>query len=189
MDCSSLFWLHTPKTSSTLCVTLNHICCPFVYESFFSFRNQSIEIISGSGCASLRKSVFDEVKNATKFISLSSVCKHRFNRGHKPFDISDSQLSVVKSNSINSLLPKSNVAKEYHGIIFVRDPLRRLVSSFLDGRHCEGMPEKEKLKIRARHDTLSDDNETEKLLKSFDFYAQYPHFIGFESLHYNFMLQ
>ena len=31
-SCDDLYWLHAPKTSSTFCTTISHICCPSRFD-------------------------------------------------------------------------------------------------------------------------------------------------------------
>lgn len=39
-NCHNLFWFHAPKTSSTLCTTLEHLCCPENFDRVVSHLNE-----------------------------------------------------------------------------------------------------------------------------------------------------
>jgi len=68
-----------------------------------------------------------------------------------------------------------------YGIIIVRDPLSRLVSSFLDGMHTEGMPLAVVRSLKARQENMSSSTDPEDpatVRRRFEDYSQHPHFIG-----------
>ena len=182
MDCKSIFWLHTPKTSSSLCLSLRHICCPDIFESFISkdLSSENFVAIISHGCVDLHKKAVR--RNSTQMVPLSFLCPYRFNRNHEPFNIQDHQLIGHENNFSISSEKQSSALKSYFGIIMIRDPLSRLVSAFLDGKHSEGMPKEEIVRMNTRHENYSiieKHNHTSHMLRSFDDYVQYPHFIGY----------
>ena len=197
MDCKSIFWLHTPKTSSSLCLTLRHVCCPDIFESFISNNvsmnsekgNSYVSIIR-NGCVDLNKKTVHQT-NSTRNLPLSFLCPYRFNRNHEPFNIQDHQLLGYQNGNNASFsmssTKQSSALKKYFGIIMIREPLSRLVSAFLDGKHSEGMPKDEIERMHIRHesfDTTYERNDTVRMLHAFDDYIQYPHFIGYEQIIY-----
>ena len=197
IDCKSIFWLHTPKTSSSLCLTMRHICCPDIFKTFVSnyssVKSESkyettsrYEPIISHGCVDLHKTAFQ--RNNTKSIPLSFLCPYGFNRNHEPFNIQDHQLIDYKNASFSSPSDKrSSTLKKYFGIIIIREPSSRLVSAFLDGKHSEGMPYEEIKRMHSRHGQYQPKgklNTTARMLYAFDDYIQYPHFIGYPFLLY-----
>lgn len=152
-----------------------------------SVNENSFVAIIRSGCVDLNKKAVQ--RNSTQNLPLSFLCTYRFNRNHEPFNIKDSQLIDYQSYtnfsfSISSE-KRSSALKKYFGVTMIREPLSRLVSAFLDGKHSEGMPKEENVRMNIRHESFNtkyERNDTVRMLRAFDDYIQYPHFIGYKRI-------
>lgn len=169
LDCAkNVFWLHTPKTASTFCLTLQHLCCPYYFYTLTrditlnmlqdqllleDKRQQNLTYVVGNGCFSLKRR--DYPKNQIHS-SRSADVRNLQQQGKAVVDtilydvkqdehvIPAPQRSMdAYSCSVGSLgnhLPLTNKVREKNMtmLMMLRDPKMRLISSFLDSIHHEG---------------------------------------------------
>jgi hypothetical protein len=131
-ECQNLYWLHAPKTSSTLCMTLHHICCPEDFELSATFDYSKYQ-----------------TKTAHEFVAENVTTERvRLQRGCAlPQGYQKSRRCNMRllSRDQHAPLPrtKSFVLRGSLGgmavITMLRDPRHRLISAYLDGAHHEGM--------------------------------------------------
>jgi hypothetical protein len=172
--CEGLFWFHAPKTGSTLYMALQHVCSPQAFE--------------------------EHVANITTH-DLESNDKLKIHALHKPFRFKDEHGSIFFVRGNKTLQPSSkhriNIdhnpvrqdflkpAKHTIAVGMFRDPRSRLISSFLDGAHHEGMNEHVFRAMRRSWDRRTSELHNrieEKLIQDkiyqLNEYANHPHMIG-----------
>lgn len=137
-DCKHHLWMHVPKTGSSFCMTLQHMCCREEFERLTdgitndmlkdndlrSPAERSFGIDFAYGCAIFRKG------------------KHRtcqMGGPHTPLavDVDASEVSLLA---------------------MFRDPKKRIISAFLDSMHHEGMPPEDFTALSEQIAALGDDN-------------------------------
>lgn len=123
IDCTRTNWVHTAKTSSTLCMVLQHVCCPTAWEN----------LTAGVTYKDLKIAMATPRSRAQSDYSFESHYCYKFKRkGYEPINC-----QIAGRPEHFPLHPKINL-QDKMGIIFIREPKARLISSFLDGVHLEG---------------------------------------------------
>jgi hypothetical protein len=121
LDCKQQYWLHPPKTGSTFCLSLQHVCCKENFEYVTEGINE-VDLME-----------YDLLKSNERDFSLAvaygcvsvehperpNTCKLKTNH-HRP-------------------IPSNLNISSHHTITMLRDPRDRAISAFLDGMHHEGM--------------------------------------------------
>ena len=127
-SCRDYYWLHPPKTGSTFCLTLQHVCCKEIFEEVTAhFTEDHLlenEILKPHekhfqtemiyGCAAINNK---KLKFSTASCPLKST-------HHRP-------------------LPQVFDFSTQKALTILREPKSRLISAFLDSYHHEGMTETE----------------------------------------------
>jgi hypothetical protein len=174
--CGSLRWLHIPKTSSSLCLTLQHICCKKGFQltvesnanlstALYSYTNYTYNrYFADNPYNTSERSIIDgEFLLRTKQVILSSGCASIKN--------GDRETSCRMDRIYNHHRPFNvNQTDRYRRfIVLIRDPVERLISSYLDSFHHEGMEDTEYRKIvdlRSNRTSGSHCNTSEQCLVS-----------------------
>ena len=102
-----MWWVHTPKTGSSFCLTLQHLWCPDTWPGNGNRSVPETAIYDHKGCT--------HVKNFT--------CPEK----------------TVGHDFVPVGWPRGDTAR---AVIVLRDQWTRIVSSFSDGKHHSGMPER-----------------------------------------------
>lgn len=146
--CREIFWLHVPKTSSTLCATLYSMCCEALFEYSIG---ASAEVSIFRGCILPKK--------LASLLDGESGCPNFQFGPHTPLDNSSPQRRMIT--------------------IF-REPKARLVSSYLDGRHHEGMDALDFMDLKNSMDSIRSDSVSEDQLQveKFALYANHKNSLG-----------
>ena len=165
--CSGLFWFHAPKTGSTLCMALQHICNPSVFERHV-YNITTADIIANE---------------RSKLPKENRSFHYRFDHGSISFVRGTTTIrSSVKINIDHYPYPIMNKDHAYFFVGMLRDPKSRLVSSFLDGMHHEGMPEAEFRAMQRRWSLQPNPNgkgmDLVNKVKHATEYANHPNMIG-----------
>lgn len=127
IDCTRTNWVHTAKTSSTLCFVLQHVCCPTEWKN----------LTAGVTYANLQVAMATPRSRAQSEYSFVSHYCYKFNRkGYEPMNC-----QIAGRPEHIPLHPQINLLEKM-GIIIVREPKSRLISSFLDGVHLEGFTDR-----------------------------------------------
>lgn len=122
--CDQVLWVHPPKTGSTFCLSIQHACCKTPFELFADQINTKKQNRANNSTTSTSLPSVDLAWGCVRFLfPPSHPCKFSASRGHDPL-----QLKETSSR----------------GVMIIREPKSRIVSSFLDGRHVEGLSEREK---------------------------------------------
>jgi len=132
IPCGKLVWIHPPKTSSTMCMTIQHTCCAVEFERM---ADRALAEVQRGPTNRLRDSkLVDTGWGCTSLLLNSTSCKAPGGHGHSP------------------LLPTQN---ESMVVLMLREPRSRVVSAYLDGLHAEGLPEAENRAAVWRNSSLS----------------------------------
>lgn len=132
IPCNKLVWIHPPKTSSTMCMTIQHTCCPVEFERI---ADRALVEVQQGPTKRLRDSKLVETGwGCTNLRLNSSSCHAPGGHGHSP------------------LLPTQN---ETLIVLMLREPRARVVSGYLDGLHAEGQPDEENRAAVWRNTSLS----------------------------------
>ena len=127
IDCTRTNWIHTAKTSSTLCMALQHVCCPAEWKN----------ITAGVTYADLQVAMATPRSRAQSNYTFVAHYCYKFNRkGYEPMNC-----QIAGRPEHVPLHPQINLLEKM-GIIIVREPKGRLISSFLDGVHLEGFTDR-----------------------------------------------
>lgn len=167
-DCkSSYFWMHVPKTSSTFCLTLQHICCTEEYES----------IVEGLTYDSILENQILQPNEKHFQIDLRYGCAFVAHR------VRGSSLTKCRSlrGNYHRPIPKTFDTQHFAAITFLREPKSRLISAFLDASHHEGMDSKDFLILKEKMYPTAESEDTdsvERLVHAARLYAQEPAFLG-----------
>jgi len=167
IDCSVTNWMHTAKTSSTFCMTLQHVCCPTEFQN----------LTSGVTTKMLEIDMATPRSRANSPFSFESHYCFKFHRkGYDPI--------VCNFAGRPEHLPLS-AGLDLHqkmGIMIVREPKSRLISAFLDGVHIENFPNRtdghEMRKLFHEMDLNKSMNHNERLLLQAQQYADHYSQVG-----------
>jgi len=170
LDCKHSTWLHVPKTASSFCLTLQHACC----EEEFVKATQSV---TEAQLELFQNSQTQDAKNLNFTFDVAYGCAYfkHYRDGYTGC------LKQPRSKGSHSPLPVSINLEEVSVIAMFREPKARILSSFLDSRHHEGMSNAEFKALQKKIDEASpeEDNSTlEKLLLRLSVYAPHPHMMG-----------
>lgn len=160
IDCTRTNWVHTAKTSSTLCFSLQHVCCPTEWKN----------LTAGVTYADLKVAMATPRSRAQSDYTFVAHYCYKFNRkGYEPMNC-----QIAGRPEHIPLHPQINL-QEKMGIIIVREPKSRLISSFLDGVHMEGFTNRSAAyELRGLFHQMDLDKtlgHQEKLLKQAQMYA------------------
>ena len=115
LSCREMIWLHCPKTSSTFCLTLQHICTKkSSIDEWARLADMALLLENNANKSSSNNASSTLVSSTNGCISLKDLPLHFKNRGHDALALSLDERNVV---------------------FVMRDPVARLVSSFLDSQH------------------------------------------------------
>lgn len=167
IDCSVTNWMHTAKTSSTFCMTLQHVCCPAEFQN----------LTSGVTMKMLQKDMATpQSRSKSPFSFESHYCFQFRRKGYDPI--------VCNFAGRPEHLPLSPVLNlhEKMGIMIVREPKSRLISAFLDGVHIESFPNRtdghEMRRVFHEMDMNKSMNHNERLLLQAQQYADHYSQVG-----------
>ena len=161
--CKELLWVHPPKTSSSFCLTIQHVCCKAEFEAMADLvlkevlatpskvLSASKHVFLGWGCLRL------ELAKGNSSLVARSTCFSPMSHGHRPM--------LPESAGKPTPLDLSRVA------MMLRDPRQRILSAFFDGMHAEGMSDSKQNAAPWRNASLP---ITSKILA----YSQHPDIIG-----------
>ena len=102
IDKCTFRWLHPPKTSSTFCLSLQHVCNE---TRFVEHAQVSTHTILQFGC-----------------VVMKPEGSHDGNRHHDPINTHDMEKGLIKNF-----------------VTVLREPTSRIISSFCDNMHLEGL--------------------------------------------------
>ncbi len=168
--CSGLFWFHAPKTGSTLYMALQHVCCPIEFNSLV-MNITTEQLVANEFLPAQQKDVSFKFEHGSITLKRSNhtfTCKTRINIDHNP-------LKFDPNTKPNHRLPPLMVV----GVI--REPKSRIISSFLDGMHHEGMTNDHDFKVlRKKWEVTSSDpaREEQRLVGFAQDYANHPNMVG-----------
>ena len=138
-------WLHAPKTGSTFCTTLSHVCCPVKFQLIVKYlinsTNEEYTPDFYQGCA------LPSIFRGTGLPSCVGPCKK-----HVPYP-------VEHKDKIRLFKNQSNII----AVTIMRRPALRLISSFFDGGgHWNGFGEEQHAKLLKQWATYPQE-ETEEI--------------------------
>lgn len=169
-DCKQSSWLHVPKTASSFCLTLQHVCC----EEEFTKATQSVtEAQLELYHAAQQTSGLKSNLNFTFDVAYGCAYFKHFQDG------STGCRRQPKSKENHSPLPLTINLESISVIAMFREPKSRILSSFLDSRHHEGMSEVDyKALQKEMEEAPGRAGDTERLLNQLSLYASHPHMMG-----------
>ena len=129
--CKDLYWLHAPKTSSTLCMTIQHACCGAQFETL---ADEALEDVKNGPYKRLKDSPLVNTGWGCTRLVLNGTCSSPMGHGHDP---------------LPTYVDGARVA------VFFREPRSRVLSAFLDGKHTEGISAEEFNLAQWRNNSLS----------------------------------
>ena len=161
--CPNLLWLHPPKTSSTLCTTISHICCPKLFSfgvKTFVESNYTTNKLS-RGCTV----PLDFKQNGFACVGLGC------NGEHFPYPTEDKDNKRIFNNQTTII-----------AVTMMRQPALRLISSFFDGGgHWEGFNDKLHTNMLKKWETYPQEEPDQikqtTIRKALE-YIYHPHMIG-----------
>ena len=116
-----LLYLHIPKSASTFCLTLEHLCSPRAFETAF----QSVDYADYTNHTVVRGSCVCST-------DLEKICggygKECGNRRHQPLPKCEKDWEKESTSRLE--------------VTIIRNPIDRLVSGFVDHTHHDGMDPK-----------------------------------------------
>ena len=166
-SCKELLWVHPPKTSSTFCLTIQHVCCKVEFEAIADKVMKEVEATASKVLSASTKHVFLgwgclrlELEKGNSSLVPRSSCFSPMSQGHRP-------LLPTPSHGAETPTPLdlSRVA------MMLRDPKQRILSAFMDGKHAEGMPDSKQNAAPWRNASLS-------IFAKILAYSQHPDIIG-----------
>eukprot|EP01039_Chlorochromonas_danica_P005027 gene5029-5519_t len=159
-DCKQLRWVHIPKTGSSFCLTLQHLCCQTQFENLT--QDITMEMLIDNELI--------EPNHRTFGVELAYGCA-RFHRGKET-------TCQVGGPHTPLQLSESSQNRQYVG--FFRDPQRRVISSFLDSVHHEGMPPEDFIALQHQLNNISNSHQSslKRLVAKAQLYASHPDVIG-----------
>ena len=159
IDCSLDHWLHIPKTGSTFCLAIQHVCCPVEFEN----------LTAGITTAELSS------HGKKPFHYQSSYC-YRFIREGYP----DLECHMTGRPEHIPLI-KNGIVWSEQVLAIIREPKSRVISALLDAKHHEGMIPSVWNQLEKQMKEAVDKNETRaylNLLKAANVYANHPDISG-----------
>lgn len=172
LDCKHSTWIHIPKTASSFCLTLQHTCC----EVEFAKATQSV---TESELVLYHSLQAQNLKNTLNFsFDVAYGCAY-FKHFQGGFTGCSNQ--PKSKGGTHSPLPLTIDFENISVIALFREPKSRILSSFLDARHHEGMSEVDFKALQNKIDEILEEGENgelEKLLKQLLVYASHPHMMG-----------
>lgn len=156
ISCNHTHWLHVPKTGSSFCLSLQHVCCPVKFERI------------GEGIT---------IEDLARAQRLSEKNRPYYYQSHFCYKFVRQDGHAIQHVACQFAGPVEHVPMGWqpgeHRMVMVREPRSRIVSAYLDAMHHEGMDlnfwrqsEQEVKHIRgASH---------EQILKKAQFYADLP---------------
>jgi hypothetical protein len=178
--CDGIFWFHAPKTGSTLFMALQHVCAPEAFQSHIAnITREDLEANERLKVDNRHKPFYFTSNHGSIYFVRNNhalpgnITKQRINIDHNP----------VRGDFIKP-------TKQHLAVGMFRDPRARLVSSFLDGAHHEGMHEDDfrlmrrswearGLKFANGHPTMSKQEQLAgEKIRFVNEYANHPYMIG-----------
>ena len=161
--CQNVMWLHPPKTSSTFCTTIAHVCCPVKFETIVKqliSTNEGYTTDFYQGCA------LPSNFRGTGLPSCVGPCKK-----HVPYPVDYQDKMRLFKNQSNII-----------AITIMRQPGKRLISSFFDGGgHWNGFGTEEQIKLLQQWATYPQEEPEQikqtTIRKALE-YIYHPHMIG-----------
>ena len=162
VKCPNLWWLHSPKTSSTFCTSISHVCCPSLFQE--GVKNITEDNYSTNKLANGCTLPFNFKQNGFACAGLAS------NGQHAPYPVAEKDVKRIFNNQSNII-----------AVTILRQPASRLISSFFDGGgHWEGFGDVDHAKLLKHWATYPHDeqqiNQT-TIRKALD-YIYHPRMIG-----------
>ena len=156
--CRKLMWIHPPKTSSTFCTTISHVCCPSLFD-------EGVKLLSQEDYKGLVQS---QCTLPEPFRRKGYSCVPDL--GHFPFPTGEAAMDYIKSKRQTTII----------AVTILRNPASRIVSSFLDSAHFEGFSEDEHSRLMKKWSSYPTGvgRMKETILRKAADYIHHPHMIG-----------
>ena len=180
LDCTMDHWIHIPKTGSTFCLSLQHVCCREGFEVM------TTGITTADIDSELHK------PNAQREFDYKSAFCYLFNRkGYPPlltipnihdkhaWEPYDPKRCRVSSRPEHIPLNADPAESMEHAIVLIREPKARIISAFLDGQHHEGIKGPQWEEFKEKHlKNVSDPDPMKHKLKLATAFAHHPDLYG-----------
>lgn len=175
INCKNLFWLHPAKTSSSFCLSIQHVCCSELYENITNgITEEMLEYHKIHKRYKFYKSIFD-YKAYDRFVT--------FEKEGYP-KLKDHCL-ISGINAHDPLNHEENLSLT-NVLTILREPKARLISSFLYRVHDAGFVEYNRTEYYELIKQMNINNannsllEKEKQLINAQLYANHPCVYGYQ---------
>lgn len=153
IDCSRTEWIHIPKTGSTFCLSMQHVCCPDKFEN----------LTNGITVEDLEFAETHKHARNKPFHYFSHYCYRFIRTGYEELDSHNCPFTGVHQH-----VPLNRRINKQQAMVMMREPKSRIISAFIDGMHHEGTNpsvwNKAKAKMKEISATKYDSNT--KLMKT-----------------------